>query len=166
MVAMVLRNADIPSGQGAPQANAAAGSTSNLAVMGITGFVATQEIGQLAQLAHSVPDLSEALDAGTVDRDMFKKVLEQLRANEAQKLSQGLTQVKTFVDTSKRASELKTLQAELGMAKAQQDKKDIEDLLSKQEGDGFLRCREETRTDKGLSSKVLLCQPARECDGS
>ena len=131
MVAMVLGNADISSGQGAPQANEAAGSTSSLAVMGITGFVATQEIDQLAQLAQTVPELSEALEQGTMGRDMFKKVLEQLRGSEAQKMSQGLTRVKTFVDSNKRAEELKTLQIELGLAKAQQDKKDIEDLLSK-----------------------------------
>ena len=93
MVAMVLGNADIPSGQGAPPANATQGGTSNLAVMGITGFVTTQENDRLAQLAQTVPDLSKALEAGTVDKDMFKKVLEQLRANEAQKLTQGLTQV-------------------------------------------------------------------------
>ena len=68
-----------------------------------------------------------------MDRDsaMFKKVLEQLRANEAQTLTQGLTQVKTFVDTNKQASESKTLQAELELTKAVQDKKDIEDLRSK-----------------------------------
>ena len=130
MVAMVLGNADIPSGQGALPANAMQSSTSNLAIMGITGFVATQEIDQMAQ---TVPGLSEALEKGTVDRDMFKKVLKQLRANEAQKLShvQGLTQVKTFVDTNKKASESKTLQAELELAKAVQDKNDVEDLLSK-----------------------------------
>ena len=87
---MVLSNADISSGQGTPAANAAEGSTSNLAVMDITGFVATQEIDQLAQLAQTVPDLSKALEQGTVDREMFKKVLEQLRASEAQKTSQGL----------------------------------------------------------------------------
>ena len=58
--------------------------------MGITGFVATQEIDQLAhiQLAQTVPDLSEALEQGTMGRDMFRKVLEQLRASEAQKMSQ------------------------------------------------------------------------------
>ena len=89
MVAMVLGNAGHLSDQGAPRTNAAAGSTRNLAVMGITGFVATQEIDQLAiaQLAQTVLDLSEALEKGTMDRDMFKKVLEQLRAAEAQKSS-------------------------------------------------------------------------------
>ena len=91
LVAMVLGNADIPSGQGAPQANAAAGTTSNLAVMGIIGFVATQEVDQLSQLTQTVPELSEALEQGTADVEMFKKVLEQLRVSEAQKMSQGVT---------------------------------------------------------------------------
>ena len=127
---MVLGNADLSSGQATPREHAAADSTRNLAVMGNTGFVATQEIDQLAQLAQTVPDIAEALENSTMDgNNMFNKVLEQLRAAEAQQLSQGLTQVKTFVDTNKRAEELKTFQAELGLAKAQQDTKDIEDLL-------------------------------------
>ena len=108
---MVLINADIPSGQDAPPANATQGGTSNPSVMGIKGAVATHEIGQLAQLAQTVSDLSEALEQGAVDRDMFKKVLEQLRANEAQKLTQGLTQVKTYVDSTTKASELRWVQS-------------------------------------------------------
>ena len=82
-----------PPGQGAPQANAAAGSTSNLAVMGITGFVATQEIGQLAQLAQTVLDIPEAPEKGTMDRGMFKKVLEQPRQG-----SEGITGADTGED--------------------------------------------------------------------
>ena len=78
---MVLDNADPSYGQGAPAANAAHGSTRNLAVMGITGFVATQEVDQLSQLTQTVLELSEALEQGTVDVEMFKKVLEQLRVS-------------------------------------------------------------------------------------
>ena len=37
--------------------------------------------------------------------------------------------MRTFIETNKRAEKLKTLQAELGLAKAQQDKRNIEDLL-------------------------------------
>ena len=66
----------------------AAGSTSNLAVMGIIGFVATHESRQLAQREQTALELPEALEQGTMGRNMFKKVLEQLRASEAQKMSQ------------------------------------------------------------------------------
>ena len=44
-------------------------------------------------------------------------------------MAQGVTQVRMFIESNQRAEKLKTLQAELGLAKAQQDKKDIEDLL-------------------------------------
>ena len=113
-VAMALGNADDSSGQGAPAASAAQGSTSNLAVMGIAGFVATQEVDQLSQLTQTAPELSGALEQGAVDVEMSKKVSEQLRVSEARKLSQRVTQVKTFIETNKRAEKLKTLQAELG----------------------------------------------------
>ena len=128
-VAMVLGNADPSYGQGAPAANAAQGSTSNLAVMGIADFVATEEVDQISELTQTVPELSEALEQGTVDIEMFKKVLEQLRVKEAPKMSQGVTQVRIFIETTSRPEKLKTLQAELGLAKAQKDAKDIEDLL-------------------------------------
>ena len=126
---MVIVNAEPSSSSDAQAASAAAGSASNLAVMGITGFVATEEVDQFTELTNTVPELSEALEQGTVDVEMFKKVLEQLRVSEAQKMSQGVTQVRTFIESNQRAEKLKTLQAELGLAKAQQDAKDIEDLL-------------------------------------
>ena len=44
-------------------------------------------------------------------------------------MAQGVTQVRMLIESNQRAEKLKTLQAELGLAKAQQDKKDIEDLL-------------------------------------
>ena len=67
--------------------------------MGIAGFVATQEIGQLAQLAQTDPGISGALKKGTMDREMSKIILAQLRTAEAQQLPQGPAQVETFVDT-------------------------------------------------------------------
>ena len=94
---MVLRNAEPASSSGVQAANAAAGSTRNLAVMGITGFVATEEVNQFSELTQTVPELSEALEQGIVNVDMLKKVLEQLRVSEAQKMAQGLTQVRTFI---------------------------------------------------------------------
>ena len=120
---MVIVNAGPSSSSGAQAANAAAGSASNLAVMGITGFVATEEADQFSDLTSTVPELSETLEKGTVDVEMFKKVLEQLRATEAQKMSQGVNQVRMFIDSNTRAEKLKTLQAELDLAKANQDKK-------------------------------------------
>ena len=96
---MVIVNAGPSSNSDAQAANAAAGSASNLAVMGITGFVATEEADQFSDLTHTVPELSEALEQGTVDVEMFKKVLEQLRVSKARKMSQGVTQVKTFIET-------------------------------------------------------------------
>ena len=100
---MVIVNAGPSSNSDAQAANAAAGSTSNLAVMGITGFVATEEIDQFSDLTQTVPELSEALEQGTVNVEMFKKVLEQLRVSEAKKMSQGVTQVRTFIETNQRA---------------------------------------------------------------
>ena len=129
LAAMAIVNAEPSSSSGAQAANAAAGSASNLAVMGITGFVATEEADQFSDLTHTVLELSEALEQGTVNVEMFKKVLEQLRVSEAQKMSQGVNQVRMFIESNTRAEKLKALQAELDLAKAKQDKKDIEDLI-------------------------------------